>query len=121
MKAVRRPSARVARAVSDSVPPSPLLSARKSSSTYFRVTVMISDQTMSESTPSTTSRVTPCVLLAAMTASRKGVKRTSTYVPIHNPDTPQRQGQKIRRYDVAVTHTVGAGSGSRFVHVVVHI
>jgi hypothetical protein len=71
MKAVRRPMARVASAVSDSVPPSPLLSARNSSSTYFSVTVTISAQTISDSTPSTMSRVTPCSLLAAMTASRK--------------------------------------------------
>ena len=36
--AVRRPSARVASAVSDNVPPSPLLSARSRIRTYFSVT-----------------------------------------------------------------------------------
>ena len=39
---VRRPSARVASAVSDSVPPSPLLSARSRISTYLSVTTTIS-------------------------------------------------------------------------------
>ncbi len=48
---VRRPSARKASAVSASVPPSPLLSARSRISTYFRVTTKISDQKISDSTP----------------------------------------------------------------------
>ena len=69
--AVRRPSARVASAVSESVPPSPLLSARSRISTYFSVTVTISAHTISDSTPSTTSRVTAWLSLAAITASRK--------------------------------------------------
>ena len=69
--AVRRPSARVASAVNDRVPPSPLLSARSRISTYFSVTVTISAQTMSESTPSTMSRVTMWSALAAIAASRK--------------------------------------------------
>ena len=68
---VRRPSARVASAISESVPPSPLLSARSRISTYFRVTTMISAHTMSESTPSTASRVTGPPSAAATTASRK--------------------------------------------------
>ena len=50
-KGVRRPSARKANAVSASVPPSPLLSARSRISTYFRVTTKISDQKISDSTP----------------------------------------------------------------------
>ena len=68
--AVRRPSARVASAVSDSVPPSPLLSARSSRTTYFRVTTTISDHRISESTPSTTVRVTGPDSVAATTATR---------------------------------------------------
>ena len=70
IKGVRRPAARVASAISDKVPPSPLLSARNSNSTYFSVTVTISAQTMSDKTPSTMSLVTPRSLLAASTASR---------------------------------------------------
>ena len=70
MKAVRRPSARVASAVSESVPPSPLLSARSRISTYFSVTVMMSAHRISDSTPSTTPRVTAWPSLAAMAASR---------------------------------------------------
>ncbi len=69
--AVRLPSARVASAVSESVPPSPLLSARSRMRTYLRVTVMMSAQTMSESTPSTMPRVTTWFVLAAIAASRK--------------------------------------------------
>ena len=50
---VRRPMARVASAVSDRVPPSPLLSARSRMSTYFRVTTMISAHRIIDRTPST--------------------------------------------------------------------
>ena len=67
---VRRPSARVASAVKDSVPPSPLLSARSRISTYLMVTTTISDQRIRESTPSTVSRVTGPDSPAATTASR---------------------------------------------------
>ena len=70
-KPVRRPSARLASAVSESVPPSPLLSARSRISTYFRVTVTISAHTISDNTPSTMPRVTTCSWLAAIAASRK--------------------------------------------------
>ncbi len=57
-KAVRRPSARLASAVSESVPPSPLLSARSRISTYLAVTVMSNAHTISDSTPRTTARLT---------------------------------------------------------------
>ncbi len=70
-KAVRRPSARLASAVSESVPPSPLLSARSRMSTYLAVTVMISAHRISDSTPSTMPRVTAWLSLAAIAASRK--------------------------------------------------
>ena len=66
----RRPSARVASAVSDSVPPSPLLSARSRTSTYLIVTTMTSAQTIIDSTPSTVSRVTGPDSAAASTATR---------------------------------------------------
>jgi hypothetical protein len=65
---VRLPSALVASAVSDSVPPSPLLSARNSSKTYLRVTTTISAHRISDSTPRTVSRVSGP---EALTASRK--------------------------------------------------
>jgi hypothetical protein len=54
-----RPSAWWARAMSESVPPSPRLSARRRSSTYLMVTTRMSAQMISESTPMTISRVTP--------------------------------------------------------------
>jgi len=68
--AVRRPNARVASAVNDSVPPSPLLSARSSRSTYLIATTTISAHRISESTPSTMSRVTGPDSTAATTATR---------------------------------------------------
>ena len=52
-----RPTAREASAISVSVPPSPLLSARNSISTYFRVTTTISAHRISDTTPSTVVRV----------------------------------------------------------------
>ena len=45
-----------ASAISDSVPPSPLLSARSTKTTYLIVTMTVSAQTISDSTPSTSSR-----------------------------------------------------------------
>ncbi len=49
--AVRRPIARCANAMSESVPPSPLLSICMTRKTYFNVTTIISAQNMSETTP----------------------------------------------------------------------
>ena len=48
---VRRPSARCASAISESTPPSPLLSARIRKRTYLTVTTMISAHSASEITP----------------------------------------------------------------------
>jgi hypothetical protein len=70
MTAVRCPRARVASAVNESVPPSPLLSARSRMSTYLIATTIISAHRISESTPSTISRVTGPASVAAATASR---------------------------------------------------
>ena len=49
-----RPTARCASAISASVPPSPLLSARSRITTYLTVTMRISAQMISDSTPRTT-------------------------------------------------------------------
>src|SRR6185312_2250099 len=68
--AVRRPSARLASAVSDNVPPSPLLSARNRISTYLNVTVTIKAHRMRDNTPNTVSRVTMPLTLVALAASR---------------------------------------------------
>ena len=54
---LKRPTARDASAISVSVPPSPLLSARSRMTTYFRVTMMNSAHKISETTPSTVPRV----------------------------------------------------------------
>ena len=65
------PSARCASAISASVPPSPLLSARSRITTYLSVTTTISAHRISDSTPSTASRVgAPSAPTAATTASR---------------------------------------------------
>ena len=69
-KVFRGPSARVASAVSDRVPPSPLLSARSKIRTYFRVTTTISDHRINERTPSTMFCVSGALPCAAITASR---------------------------------------------------
>jgi len=68
--AVRRPNARVASAVKERVPPSPLLSARNNRSTYLIATTTINAHTISESTPSTMSRLTGRDSTAATTATR---------------------------------------------------
>ena len=70
MPVVRRPSARWARAISDSTPPSPLLSARIRNSTYLTVTTRISAHSASDTTPRMESRLAPSVRAAPM-ASRK--------------------------------------------------
>ena len=44
---------RVAKARSASTPPSPLLSKRRTNETYFTDTISITDQKISDSTPST--------------------------------------------------------------------
>ena len=68
-----RPTAREASAISVSVPPSPLLSARSRITTYFNVTMMNSAHRMSDNTPSTVARsIAPrSGAEAAMIASRK--------------------------------------------------
>ena len=52
------------------IPPSPLLCARMMNSTYFSDTTPISDQNVSDSTPSTLSGVgdTPCLPKASCSA-----------------------------------------------------
>ena len=69
------PTARCASAISASVPPSPLLSARSRMTTYFSVTTTISAHRISESTPSTACGAAAAdVPLAATTASRSAYK-----------------------------------------------
>ncbi len=66
-----RETTREASAISASVPPSPLLSARSRNSTYFAVTTISSAQMMRERMPSTTaSLAAPPAPVAALTASR---------------------------------------------------
>ena len=67
-----RPTARDASAISVSVPPSPLLSARNRISTYLSVTTTISAHRISDTMPSTAWRVSSSWAgpEAANTASR---------------------------------------------------
>ena len=53
IQAGRLAKALLASVISDSVPPSPLLSARSTKTTYLTVTTMVSAQTISDSRPST--------------------------------------------------------------------
>ena len=96
-KAVRRPSARLASAVSESVPPSPLLSARSRISTYFSVTVTISAHKISDNTPSTMPRVTTWSVAGRHRRLAKGVKRAGADVAIDDADAAERQRHKARR------------------------
>jgi hypothetical protein len=66
----QRPPTRVASAIKAKVPPSPLLSARSSTTTYFKVTTMVSAHRIKEITPSTASGVAAAPPVAADTASR---------------------------------------------------
>ena len=59
-------ASRWASAISASVPPSPLLSARMISRMYLTVTTRISDQTISDSVPSTSRGVIACALSTSM-------------------------------------------------------
>ncbi len=71
MMAKNLPRPRMARAISESVPPSPLLSALSSTKTYFRVTMSSRAQMMRERMPSTMGSVTAPPASAAFIASRK--------------------------------------------------
>ncbi len=64
-----RPAAGRARESRAMVPPSPWLSARMTSTTYFRATISTTDQNTSESTPSTVASTG--VPPAALSDSRK--------------------------------------------------
>src|SRR5689334_10170702 len=91
---LRWPSARCPNAISDSVPPSPLLSARSSSSTYLAVTTMNSDHRISESTPSTIARDTGAPLAAWVTASRNAYSGDVPISPNTTPMLPSVRAQK---------------------------
>ena len=69
-KPPRLPSAPRTSATSDSVPPSPLLSAYIKKRTYFSVTTRVSDQMSSDTTPVTSDRVRPSAAVWCK-ASRK--------------------------------------------------
>ena len=100
---VRRPSARVASAVSDSVPPSPLLSERSRTSTYLIVTTTISAHRIIDSTPSTVSRVTGPDSAARHHRDAEGVERARADIAIDHADAAERQrpeaaaGMRLRR------------------------
>ena len=91
---LRRPSARCPSAIRESVPPSPLLSARSSSSTYLAVTTMNSDHRISESTPSTMVRDTGAPSAACGDGLAKRIQRRGADIAEHDADAAQRQGPK---------------------------
>ena len=104
---VRRPSARVASAVSESVPPSPLLSARSRSRTYLSVTTMISAHRISDSTPSTMSRVTGPAPAAAVDRLAEGVERAGADIAVDDADAAERQRPEARSPDAAARRPPG--------------
>src|SRR6201996_717112 len=89
-----RPNARWPSPISDSVPPSPLLSARNSRSTYLAVTTMNSDHRIRLSTPSTSVRVTCSPAAAAVTASRNAYSGEVPISPNTTPILPSVSAQK---------------------------
>src|SRR5882724_9407666 len=89
-----RPRARWPSAISESVPPSPLLSARSSSSTYFAVTTIKSAHRISDSTPSTMTRVTGWPCAAPATASRNAYSGEVPMSPNTTPILPSVRAQK---------------------------
>jgi hypothetical protein len=91
---LRRPSARCPSAISESVPPSPLLSARNSNSTYLAVTTMNSDHRISESTPSTMMRDAGWPSAAWVTASRNAYSGDVPISPNTTPILPSVRAQK---------------------------
>ena len=119
-KAVRRPSARLASAVSESVPPSPLLSARSRISTYFSVTVMISAHTISDSTPSTTPRRDHMVVARRDRRLAEGVERAGTDVAIDDADAAERQRHEAWRRHLRAIGSIGLGGSRALVHAITH-
>ena len=65
---VRLPTACCASAISESVPPSPLLSARMMNSTYLTVTMKISAQISSETIPTISVACVPVCLVCSSEA-----------------------------------------------------
>ena len=103
-----RPSARGASAISASVPPSPLLSARSRMSTYLRVTMTISAQMISDRMPSTT------VSLAGIAGPDRGqhrfaqrVERAGADVAVDDADAAERQRPEAGRGGASADAAVG--------------
>ena len=76
------------------VPPSPLLSARSRIRTYLSVTVTISAQRISESTPSTTFRADDWVSASRDCRLAERVERASPDIAVDDADAAERQGKK---------------------------
>src|ERR1700736_4606514 len=95
---VRRPIARDASAVSDSVPPSPLLSARSRISTYFRVTTITSAHRMS-ARPQKPDRTGGCSPSPALVATVIGAR----------PSTAPARGRLRRNAKERFEGTLSAG------------
>src|SRR3984957_11520343 len=89
-----RPSARCPSAISESVPPSPLLSARSNSSTYLAVTTINSAHRISDRTPSTMTRDGGWPCAAAATASRNAYSGEVPISPNTTPMLPSVRAQK---------------------------
>src|SRR6185503_7911271 len=106
-RAVRRPSARVASAVSDRVPPSPLLSARSRRSTYFSVTVMMSAQ-------SDFARYDR-VIARGHRGFAKGIKWAGPDIAVHDANAAERKRNEARR-----RVSSGARGGRRFTPAIIH-
>ena len=93
-----RPMARCASAIRVRVPPSPLLSARRRSSTYFSVTMMISAQRISDRTPSTASRLSARAAMGGgMQRLAEGIERAGADIAIDDADRTDGEAPETGR------------------------
>ena len=95
MNGVERPIARCASAISATVPPSPLLSSRISTKTYFTVTMRTSAQKISEMMPITSARVGPVTPRDMVQRFTEGVERAGADIAIDDADRAQGQAQEF--------------------------
>ncbi len=85
-----RPTARLASAVRESVPPSPLLSARNRISTYLIVTVIISAHRIIDRTPSTATGRYRTMANRRRKRFAERIERAGADIAVDDPDAPDR-------------------------------
>ena len=85
----------LASAISDSVPPSPRLSARSTKATYLTVTISVSAQTISDSTPSTSSRTDGRAAGRGVQRLAERIDRAGADVAEHHAERAQHEQREL--------------------------